>query len=222
MVRPRGARRGCLVAATVPALLLMVASPVSTTASRDAKASPASRVTSNTSPPSLHMSGGGGTRLPAPAPPAGWLAGGQQGLAFTAGGLGFLASGPPGYTGKPPFAAEIQRTRDRGRSWATVWRRTGYRLTWIGTAGGSVVAAGLSANGLQPLLLQGDPTGTSWHLVDVSISPAAVPSGVQAGTAASALAEMWGSYQLHFVDQSLGFAAPDPMVGMGAVSQASC
>ncbi len=80
-----------------------------------------------------------------------------------------------------------------------------------------MVAAGLSANGLQPLLLQGDPTGTSWHLVDVSISPAAVPSGVQAGTAASALAEMWGSYQLHFVDQSLGFAAPDPMVGMGAV-----
>ena len=136
---------------------------------------------------------------------------------FTAGGLGFLASGPPGYTGKPPFPAEIQRTRDRGRSWATVWRRTGYRLTWIGTAGGTVVAAGLSADGLRPFLLVGNGAGTSWHLVHMSISAAAVPTGVQAGMAASAVAQIWGSYQFHFVDQSLGFGAPDPMVGDGTV-----
>ena len=136
---------------------------------------------------------------------------------FTAGGLGFLASGPPGYTGKPPAPAEIQRTSDRGRRWATVWRRTGYRLTWIGTAGGSVVAAGLAADGLRPFVLEGDRSGTSWRLVNVSISSAAVPPAVQAGMAASALAQMWGSYQFHFVSQSLGFAAPDPMVGQAAV-----
>ncbi len=132
---------------------------------------------------------------------------------FTSGGVGFLASGLTPYTGKAPAPAEIQRTTDQGRTWATVWRGSGYRLTWIGTAGYKVVAAGLAGNGLKPFLLEGNGAGTAWDLVDVSVSSAAVPLGIQAGTAPTVVAEIWGRYRFHFVDESLGFATPDPMVG---------
>lgn len=146
----------------------------------------------------------GVTPLPEPPPVAAWgPAGGEQGLVFTATGMGFLASGPGAYTaGGAAGPAEIQRTTDDGLRWSTVWRGSGYRLTWTGVAGNSVVAAGLrgSANRPLPFLLDGGPTGAAWRLTKVSVSP-------------PALAAAWGGYQFHFVNRLLGFAAPDPMTG---------
>ncbi len=68
-------------------------------------------------------------------------AAGQQGLAFTRDGTGFLISGPADYGLASPSPAELQRTTDGGRSWTTVWRKVGYRLNWVGTAGGEVLEA---------------------------------------------------------------------------------
>ena len=77
----------------------------------------------------------------------------------------------------------------RARSWPPAWRTTvSARSCWRG------------------------PSGTSWRLIDVSVSPAVAPA-VRGGQVASAIASLWGSYQFHFLNQSVGFAAPDPMVG---------
>jgi hypothetical protein len=139
-------------------------------------------------------------------------------LVFTSSGIGFLASGPGRYGSVRPAPAEIQRTTDQGKTWATVWRRMGYSITWVGMAGGAVVAAGLSGDGQRPFMLERTTSGAPWHLVGVSVSNAAVPPVVQRGQVASAIASLWGSYQFHFLNRSVGFAAPDPMVGQSFLS----
>ncbi len=170
-------------------------------------------MTSAPLPSSLEVSSGGGGRFPAPAVPPRWgPAPDQQGLVFTSRGTGFLASGPGLYGSAGAAPAALQRTTDQGKTWATVWREAGYRLTWVGTAQGEVVAAGLADDGQRPFMLEGGPSGTSWRLIDVSVSPAVAPA-VRGGQVASAIASLWGSYQFHFLNQSVGFAAPDPMVG---------
>ena len=139
-------------------------------------------------------------------------------MVFTSSGIGFLASGPGRYGSVRPAPAEIQRTTDQGKTWATVWRRMGYSITWVGMAGGAVVAAGLSGDGQRPFMLERTTSGAPWHLVGVSVSNAAVPPVVQRGQVASAIASLWGSYQFHFLNRSVGFAAPDPMVGQSFLS----
>jgi photosystem II stability/assembly factor-like uncharacterized protein len=43
-----------------------------------------------------------------------------------------------------------------------------------------------------------------------------LPATIQRSQVASAIASLWGSYQFHFLNQSVGFAAPDPMVGQAS------
>jgi photosystem II stability/assembly factor-like uncharacterized protein len=174
------------------------------------------QATSTTLPQSLEIGRGAVAPLPRPAAPANWgPAPDQQGLVFTSGGTGFLAAGPGAYGSAIAAPAEVQRTTDQGKAWGTVWHRSGYRITWVGLAGDSVVAAGLSDNGQRPLMLFAGKSGAPWHLVGVSVSRSAVPADIARGQVASAIASLWGSYQFHFLSASIGFAAPDPMVGQG-------
>ena len=140
-------------------------------------------------------------------------AAGQQGLAFTRDGTGFLISGPADYGLASPSPAELQRTTDGGRSWTTVWRKVGYRLNWVGTAGGEVLAAGASASGTGPFLIESENDGASWHFQDVSVSPAVLSSASSGHEAALEIGQIWRMDQFHFVNRSLGFAAPDSMFG---------
>lgn len=138
----------------------------------------------------------------------------EQGLVFTPSGTGFLASGPYGATaGAVSGPAEIQRTTDQGKTWATVWRGSGYRVTWVGVAGDRAVATALTGDGQRPVLLEGTRSGGSWRVVGVSVNRRAVPAVVGRSQVASAIAILWGSYQFHFLSPLVGFAAPDPMAG---------
>lgn len=197
-----------MVLAVVPAACLLGSTPAF------AASVPSSPVAQVGAPPAIRVSSGNARWLPAPPPVPGWgPAAGEQDLAFTSGGTGFLASGPPAYTGAPPAPAVVQRTTDGGASWATVWREPGYRITWLGLAGGRALAAGLADGNTRPFLLQGSASGLSWQQVPLSFHGVTVPSGMTGQSVGSVTAQVWGSYQFHFVNARLGFAAPDPMIG---------
>lgn len=222
MVYPRGeGRRAHAVDTAVVALAVLL--PAATSSGPGppfaARETSSAGAPSPALPISLPAGSQTGARLPAPAPPPPWgPVAGQQGLVFTPGGAGLLFSGPgQNHSGSPLPPAQVQETTDQGLSWSTLWRGNGYRITWAGMAGPRVVAAGVAVRSLRPFLLEANSTGTSWRMVKVSISAAARPPGIQPGMAASAMAQIWGTYRFYFVNQSLGFAAPDPSVGVGAI-----
>ena len=218
--------------AAVAALLV----PLTTTAPAHVPAGP------GPFPAAVQVSGSSAGQLPPPRPAGNWgPAADQVGLVFTSAGTGFLASGPSAYGTPAGVPAEIQRTADQGRTWRTVWRGSSDRVTWLGItgagmsgdavahgahrsvgaglAGGAerqpsaeIVAAGSTAEG-RPFLLKSDADGDRWQLQAVSLSGVVLPTGVYQQAAGPEEAELWATYRFDFVTPSLGFAAPDPMVG---------
>ena len=110
----------------------------------------------------------------------------------------------------------MQRTRDQGKSWTTVWRRSRVSLSWVGTVGSEVIAAGISLVVGQPFLIESSDGGATWQTVQVALSPSLVP-GVQNSDVQQALWSLWAFDQFDFVTPSLGFAMPDSMIGPGRV-----
>lgn len=136
---------------------------------------------------------------------------GQQDLAFTTVGTGFLVTsssvpGPP-----PAYGGRIQRTTDGGASWVTVWQQPGASLYWVGTAGSEVMASGAltppgdnNSSTPSPLLLASSDGGTSWVMITPSIPTP--PGGMTAGGA-------WPGFRLNFLTSSVGLAVPDAADG---------
>lgn len=164
-------------------------------------------------PPSLDITSKASSRLPAPpsAPDRGPAAD-ERGLVFTPDGAGFLVSSTALVPTGAANVAEVQRTRDQGESWVTVWRRSGGSLSWVGAVNGEVLAAGISASDGPPFMIDSSDGGTSWQVVHVRLSPSLV-TGVRRSYVGQALDALWAHDQFEFVTPSLGFAVPDSMMG---------
>jgi len=89
---------------------------------------------SPSSPPTLDITSYAASWLPAPPQAPNWGPGpDERGLLFTQGGTGFLVSSQSLVPTGAGSVAEVQRTRDQGKSWTTVWRRSRVSLSWVGT-----------------------------------------------------------------------------------------
>ena len=169
-----------------------------------------STTAASTGSPTLPVAKEAWTDLPAP-PSAGTTgpASGQQDLAFTSEGTGFLVtSGPFGES-----HGQIQRTTDDGTTWTTVWQKAGASLYWVGTLGSEVLASGsfappgTDANQATPLLLRSDDGGASWTSLTPSVPPP--PSG----HSTSYLGLYWTGFRLVFTSQKVGLAVTDSKLG---------
>lgn len=164
-------------------------------------------------PPTLDITSQTTSWLPAPSQAPNWGPGpDERGLVFTQGGTGFLASSSSLVPTGAGSVAEVQRTRDQGESWTTVWRQRRTSLSWIGAVGSEVIATGISLVVGQPFLIESSDGGATWQTVQVVLSPSLV-SGVQKSYVQQALWSLWAYDQFDFVTPSLGFAIPDSMTG---------
>jgi photosystem II stability/assembly factor-like uncharacterized protein len=171
---------------------------------------------SPSSPPTLDITSYAASWLPAPPQAPNWGPGpDERGLLFTQGGTGFLVSSQSLVPTGAGSVAEVQRTRDQGKSWTTVWRRSRVSLSWVGTVGSEVIAAGISLVVGQPFLIESSDGGATWQTVQVALSPDLVP-GVENSDVQQALWSLWAFDQFDFVTPSLGFAMPDSMTGQAA------
>ena len=171
---------------------------------------------SPSSPPTLDITSYAASWLPAPPQAPNWGPGpDERGLLFTQGGTGFLVSSQSLVPTGAGSVAEVQRTRDQGKSWTTVWRRSRVSLSWVGTLGSEVIAAGISLVVGQPFLIESSDGGATWQTVQVALSPDLVP-GVEISDVQQALWSLWAFDQFDFVTPSLGFAMPDSMTGQAA------
>jgi photosystem II stability/assembly factor-like uncharacterized protein len=171
---------------------------------------------SPSSPPTLDITSYAASWLPAPPQAPNWGPGpDERGLLFTQGGTGFLVSSQSLVPTGAGSVAEVQRTRDQGKSWTTVWRRSRVSLSWVGTLGSEVIAAGISLVVGQPFLIESSDGGATWQTVQVALSPDLVP-GVENSDVQQALWSLWAFDQFDFVTPSLGFAMPDSMTGQAA------